>query len=100
MNQPIITAVFSDDLNTCDVTIDGHTLWWWNDDNGLFERTGVDKPEPLYYLSTTGKPVNWVEAGTRDAKVRSKTFQSIADAMASQWTDYLMGKQERMKSAS
>lgn len=75
-------------------------LWYWNDDDGLFNRTGVDKPDPLYYLSTTGKPVNWVEAGTRSAKVRSKTFNSIAAAMANQWTDYLTGKQERMRDAS
>lgn len=49
------------------------------------------KPEPMYYLKTNGKPINWVEGirgeGER-GKARSKTFQSIATAMAEQWGSY------------
>lgn len=60
-------------------------LWYWNEPDSMFAVTGVAKPEPLYNLSTTGKPVNWVEAGTRSAKERSRTFPGIANAMADQW---------------
>lgn len=46
--------------------------------------------------------VNWTKKGkmSHNGKARSKTFPGIAAAMASQWTDYLMGKQERMEYAS
>lgn len=61
-------------------------LWHFNHDGGLFVRTGVDKPEPLSYLKTTGKAINWVDGGTRDPVERSKTFPGIAWAMAEEWS--------------
>lgn len=72
-------------------------LWHWNDPNGLFPVTGVPKPEPLYYLSTTGRPVNWVDGGTRSASERSTTFPGIAAAMAAQWG---AGEMVRLEQAS
>lgn len=49
----------------------------------------LPEPKPLYYLKTTGKPIQWCESLGRSkdrAKVRSKTFPGIAKAMADQWT--------------
>lgn len=51
----------------------------------------LKKPEALYIsqgLKTKGKPIGWCEGmrGVKNrAKARSKTFQSIANAMAEQW---------------
>ncbi len=62
----------------------------------LLEPTNMlEKPKPEYYCQGEkcyGKPVNWCEGikGTKGgqkgrAKARSKTFPSIAKAMATQW---------------
>lgn len=53
------------------------------------------KPEPKYFVSTTGKRVNWCDAQSGSnqkerAKNRSKTFPSIARAMAETWYNYLL----------
>ena len=51
---------------------------------------GLPKPDnaALFGRNPSGKPRNWSESRTRDrAKVRSKTFPSIAAAMAEQWGD-------------
>lgn len=51
----------------------------------------LQKPPPLYICKgpkSKGKAIGWCEgmSGVKDrAKARSKTFQSIADAMAQQW---------------
>jgi len=50
----------------------------------FFEKTHVAKPEPHSILSS-GKKTYFCDGKTRSAKVRSKTFQGIADAMADQW---------------
>jgi hypothetical protein len=46
-------------------------------------------PEPIYFTSTRNKPIQWCESlrmGDKERKkVRSKTFQGIANAMAEQW---------------
>lgn len=53
-----------------------------------WDKSKAIKPIPMYHLNTNGKPINWVEGirgeGER-AKARSKTFQSIAQAMEEQW---------------
>jgi len=48
------------------------------------------KPEPLFFLKTTGKAINWVEGiagmSAKDRqKARNTTFQGIANAIAAQW---------------
>lgn len=46
------------------------------------------KPEPVYRLRSNGKPISFVESLGRHperAKMRSKTFPGIAQAMATQW---------------
>lgn len=57
--------------------------------NNLFcER--MEEPKPIY-ISKKGKRVNWCEAQIKNknkkdiSKIRSKTFQGVADAMADQW---------------
>lgn len=48
----------------------------------------VDPPEPWFYSlgdKTRGKPIHYVEGGTKSAHERSRSFQGIADAMANQW---------------
>jgi len=64
-------------------------LWLKNLPQLSWDKDNAKKPEPLYYLKTNGKPINWVEGlkgGSRERQsARSVTFQSIADAMAYQW---------------
>ncbi len=59
-----------------------------------YSRTIIQKPEPIYICQgekSFGKKINWCESvkGTSKEnprwKIRSKTFQGIADAMAEQW---------------
>jgi len=62
----------------------------WSASDTLFQvKTSTDKPKPLYFLSTTGKPVNWVEGikgcGKDRSKERARFWPSIAQAMADQW---------------
>jgi hypothetical protein len=47
-----------------------------------------EKPEPVYYLKSNGKPITFVESLGRHPqrrKLRAKTFPGIANAMAEQW---------------
>jgi hypothetical protein len=68
-------------------------LWLKNLPLVDYSKTLIPKPEPVYICNgdkRKGKAINFVEAakGTKDNprwKVRSTTFQSIADAMAEQW---------------
>lgn len=53
--------------------------------DGLWDkRTATDPPKPKYFLKTTGAPVHWCEA-VKGGHKRSKSWQSIANAMAEQW---------------
>ena len=54
------------------------------ENNMLFPRTAVDKPEPLYYLKTNGKPIHYTEA-IKGGQKRSVFWEGIANAMAEQW---------------
>ena len=70
------------------------TTWLWlknlpllihpKEDDLFFKKSHVDKPEP-YAILSSGKKIYFCDGKTRSAKVRSKTFQGIADAMADQW---------------
>ena len=53
-------------------------------DDMFGKRTATDKPEPIYYLKTSGKAIHWTEA-VKGAKRRSKSWSGIANAMAEQW---------------
>jgi hypothetical protein len=65
------------------------TCLWLNNLPALkWDKDKAVKPEPLFYLATSGKPINWVEGvkGVKDRqKARNTTFQSIADAIGNQW---------------
>lgn len=54
-----------------------------------YDKSKAIKPPPLFFLSTNGKPINWVEGlkgGHKERqKARNTTFQGIANAIAAQW---------------
>lgn len=65
-------------------------LVYFHETDMLDEKTAVAKPEPLYYLATTGKPINYIEGikgfSKKDRqKARSKFWPGISNAMAEQW---------------
>ena len=71
----------------------------WAAQNTLFETaTATPKPEPyqIQVHKATGKIKNryWTDCSNSENYLnghnRSKTFQSIADAMAMQWGEYLL----------
>jgi hypothetical protein len=59
------------------------------EDDLFGEKTHTEKPKPMYYLKTTGKPIHWTE-GNHRSETRSRTFVSIAKAMAEQWGHQLV----------
>lgn len=72
-------------------------LCYWMRDDMFGTQTAVPKPEPMYYCQgekSKGKAIYWVEgirAGHADRSLeRSRTFESIAEAMAGQWGQYLL----------
>ena len=78
------------------------TCLWLKGLPKLVPTNDVGRPEPMYYINKKGQKRShcWtrlVNGGKDRAKNRAKTFQGIADAMASQWSDYI--KQEEMKGA-
>lgn len=65
-------------------------LWYKGLPPLTWDRDKAIKPSPLFYLKTTGKPINWVEgikgmSHEQRQKERNTTYQGIADAMAKQW---------------
>lgn len=75
-------------------------LWLKNLSLLDYSKTKIEKPAPLYICQgekSKGKPINWCEGsrgnnGVPRWKARSKTFQSIADAMAQQWGGNVLEK--------
>ena len=63
------------------------TCFWLKNLKPLEYKIPDSKPEPVYYLKTTGKPVMNVE-GKHGAKLRSKTYPAVAKAIAEQWGSY------------
>lgn len=65
------------------------TCLWLKGVDKLTATNMLPKPEPIYFDKKTGKARNWVDSLSNNkgerAKIRSKTFQGIADAMADQW---------------
>lgn len=68
-------------------------LWLKNLPPLDYFKTMIPKPPPLYICQgpkSKGKAINWVEGikGVENrSKARSKTFQGIANAMATAWSD-------------
>ncbi|MFZ4402101.1 MAG: hypothetical protein ACOYO1_18875 [Bacteroidales bacterium] len=64
----------------------------YNLSNDLFnQKTASEKPEPsLIYMSKQGKIKREYFTYCKNSHERSKTFQSIANAMADQWTEYFI----------
>ena len=65
-------------------------LWLKNLPSLTWDKDAAVKPEPLFYLKTNGKAINWVEgikgmSAAERQKARSVTYQGIADEMAKQW---------------
>lgn len=54
------------------------------EDDLFGKRTHTEKPRPIYFLKTTRKAIHWTEAN-HGSEMRSRTFTSIAEAMAEQW---------------
>lgn len=48
------------------------------------------KPELIYYTHAEKHRLRWHQRGPERGKARSLTFQGIADAMAQQWTIFLL----------
>lgn len=73
-------------------------LVWHKEDNLFGEKTICEKPAPAmeYVRKSDGRKMkqygNWGvnSEGFINGKQRSKTFQSIANAMAEQWTEYIL----------
>lgn len=74
-------------------------LTYSHTDNLFSERTATDYPEPVYIRKTgskAGKKIHFTEATNgyhgegNSFKMRSRTFTGIAEAMAQQWSDYLL----------
>lgn len=63
-------------------------LWFEQDDLFGNKQTVTDYPEPTYVDKTSGKKRYYTDAN-HGGHVRSKSFSSIAEAMAQQWTAYL-----------
>ena len=57
-------------------------------DNLFVKKTHSDKVQPLYFRRSDGKAIHWTE-GIHGGHERSKTFDVVADAMATQWMQYL-----------
>lgn len=67
------------------------SLWWWEHENSLFPRTATDRPNPISIDNTKRKKKRyWTDASTRDPHERSRTFPAIGEAMAEQWSHYIL----------
>jgi hypothetical protein len=74
-------------------------LWYWPEDDLFGCRTMTEYPEPMYvherrpsknYQGGEIKKRYFVDHyGSKSGHERARTFNSIAQAMADQWTDYL-----------
>ncbi len=62
------------------------TLTYHLQDDLFGQRTAVDKPEPISIDNTATKQKRYfTDSKIRDGEIRSRTFLSIANAMAKQW---------------
>lgn len=68
-------------------------LQHYKEDDLFSSRTHTDKPQPLSIDAKTGKKRYFTDAiqgqKLKDAHQRNKTFQSVANAMATQWGSFL-----------
>lgn len=61
-------------------------LYWEREDTLFHKQTATERPRPLY-VNKSGKNIYWTDGmgGKNKSHLRSKTFSSIAQAMAEQW---------------
>ena len=68
-------------------------LEWSNKKTLFFDKTSVDKPNPIYIEKSGQKRYFTDSLSHKDpiirSKLRSKSFPAIADAMANQWGNFL-----------
>lgn len=90
--QIIHPYFFATGENDTENYVQKRTCLWLKGVPELKRITYLKKPEPLYFCQgdkCKGKPIGWCEGlkvGKDDrAKIRSKTFPGIANAMAEQW---------------
>lgn len=95
-DQIINPYQFAESTEDTDNYVTKSTCLWLK---GLPELKTNDLPKPdngkLYGYHPTGKARTWEETVCRAggaSKVRSKTFPGIAKAMATQWSEYLIGE--------
>lgn len=82
-DQIIHPYYFTDTVDSEDYELKRTCLWLKN--LPLLQRTNCfDKPQPKF-VDGSGKNRTWTDGVARGSKERSKTFHSIAKAMAEQW---------------
>lgn len=97
--QIIHPYFFATDENDAENYVQKRTCLWLKGLPKLKRTNSLPSPKPMYYCQgekCKGKAIGWCE-GMRNikggqaerAKARSKTFEGIAKAMASQWSKYL-----------
>jgi hypothetical protein len=71
-------------------------LEWSNKKTLFFDKTSVDKPDPIF-IEKSGKKRYFTDSQSHKdpiirSKLRSKSFPAIANAMANQWGNFLNNK--------
>lgn len=101
-DQVISPYMFAKSVNDTENYVTKATCLWLK---GLPELKTNTLPKPdngsIYGYHPTGKARTWEEVvcwSGGASKVRSKTFPGIAQAMAQQWGDYLLGKTDKQLS--
>lgn len=89
LNENDVILYFGDnDMKRTCLWLKGLPLLKYSFHSDLFtEKTASQKPDPIY-ISKTGKKHYFTEANN-SSKIRSKTFQGIANAMAEQWSKFV-----------
>lgn len=94
--QIIQPYYFCDSIDSEDYVSKTTCLWYCDDTPNklpVLQRTnGFPKPSPIKKYSN-GKKASWTEE-QHDAKTRSKTFVSVANAMAEQWGKWLIDEEK------
>ena len=99
-NQVISPYMFAESVDDSENYVTKGTCLWLKE-LPLLKTNNLPKPDngAMFGYHPTGKARNWEETRTGNrSKERSKTFPGIAQAMAQQWGDYLLGNTDRQLS--